>query len=226
MTGTTSLADSPAARAAAASRAQYKQEGYLQSLSDLSEDELRQQMSVTLSLEKEAMKEWLDSGDCYIISQAGKVHVPTCQSMGRFVDRDAAWFTNFRFPGRLLDCPDDDPIPVWPIFRTRAQIERLSNRMACPLCARHLAFLDKPEMPITWTYLRASSLNSKHFGTDFKLSDGTPLGALLRITTEETIEGLTFSAKFSQAEAPITDPDTELMYRTGMRALGNAAQKS
>ncbi|CAH0126374.1 hypothetical protein SRABI83_00090 [Arthrobacter sp. Bi83] len=226
MTGTTSLADSPAARAAAASRAQYKQEDYLQSLSDLSEEELREQMRVTLALEKEAMKEWMDSGDCYIISQAGKVHVPTCQSMGRFVNRDAAWGLNLRYPDRLLDGPDEDPIPVWPILRTRAQIESLAKRTACPLCALDLAFLDKPERAITWTYLRARSLNSQHFGTDFKLADGTPLGALTKITTEETIDGLTFSATFSQAEAPITEPDTELMYRTGMRALGNAAQKS
>lgn len=211
--------DSPAARAAAASRARYKEEGYLQFLSGLSDDELRTKMKETVCLEKAAMKEWLDSGDCYIASLAGKVHVPTCESMRRFVDRDSAWGLNLRFPDRLLDGPDDDPIPVWPILRTRAQVESLSKRTACPLCALHLEFLNKPERAITWTYLPASSLNSKHFGTEFRLADGPLLGALTRISTVETIDGLDFRADFEHAEAPVTDPDTRLMYRTGTRAL-------
>jgi hypothetical protein len=34
---------------------------------------------------------WLDSGICFILSSAGKVHLPQCPSMRQFVDRDAAW---------------------------------------------------------------------------------------------------------------------------------------
>ncbi|MFD0046989.1 hypothetical protein ACFVGV_17545 [Pseudarthrobacter scleromae] len=220
MTGTTSPADSAAGRAAAASRALYRQEDYIRTLQDLSHGELRDQMKETVSLEKAAIQEWLDSGDCYIISLAGKVHLPTCDSMKRFVDRDSAWFTNLRFPQRLQgESPDEDPIPVWPILRTRAQIEAMPRRTACPLCKPDLAHLDKARRAITWTYLPARSLNSKHFSTEFRLPNGSLLGALTRISTVETIDGLLFTAEFEHAEAPVTDPDTELMYQTGMRAL-------
>ncbi|MET4144116.1 hypothetical protein ABIB45_000983 [Arthrobacter sp. UYCo732] len=35
----------------------------------------------------------------------------------------------------------------------------------------------------------------------------------------ETAEGLVFSAEFDGAEEPVTDPLTELMYRTGSRPV-------
>lgn len=220
MTGTTSPADSPAGRAAAASRARYKDADYLKELCSLSHDEIRDRVKETAALEKAAMQGWLDSGDCYIISLAGKVHLPTCDSMKPFVDRDSAWITNLRFPQRLQgESPDEDPVPVWPILRTRAQIEAMPRRTACPLCKPDLAHLDKARRAITWTYLPARSLKSKHFGTEFRLPEGTLLGALTRITTVETIDGLDFTAEFEHAEAPVTDPDTELMYQTGTRAL-------
>lgn len=146
--------------------------------------------------------------------------MPTCDSIRRFVDRDSAWFTNFRFPQRLQgDSPDENSIPLWPILRTRAQIDAISRRTACPLCSPDIAHLDKAQGAIIWTYLPALSLKSKHFGTEFRLPDGTLLGALTRISTVETIDGLLYSAEFGNAEAPITDPDTELMYQTGSRAL-------
>jgi hypothetical protein len=71
----------------------------------------------------------------------------------------------------------------------------------------------------SWTYLPARSLGTKHFGTEFHLPPGTLLGVLTKISTVETIDGLEFSAEFEHAEAPVTDPDTELMYQTGTRAL-------
>lgn len=220
MTGMRSPADSPAGQAAAAARKLYKQEDYLSTLHDLSDDELRERIKETVALEEQAMQEWLDSGDCYIVSLAGKVHLPTCDSMRRFVDRRAAWGLNLRFPERLQgNSPDEDPIPVWPLLKTRAQIEAMPRRTACPLCKPGLAHLDKARRAITWTYLPARSLKSKHFGTEFRLPEGTLLGALTRITTVETIDGLVFTAEFEHAEAPVTDPDTELMYQTGTRAL-------
>ena len=214
------MTDSRAERTAVAARALYKQEDFLRSLDGLSDEELREHMRVTADLEKAAIKEWLDSGDCYIISLAGKVHLPTCDSMGRFVDRDSAWGLNFRFPKRLLgEGPDADPIPIWPILRTRAQIESLPSCTPCPLCAPMPVAPEKRFGANSWTYLRARSLNSKHFGTEFRLAEGTLLGALTKISTVETIDGFDFTAEFEHAEAPITDPDTEMMYRTGMRAL-------
>jgi hypothetical protein len=220
MTGTISPADSAAGKAAAAARELYKQEDYLGSLKGLSDDELRERFKETMALEKAALQEWLDSGDCFIVSLAGKVHIPTCDSMRRYVDRDNAWGWNFRFPDRLLAPPfDEDPIPVWPMLRTRAQIERVPRYVACPLCVPDLVNVGKVSPKITWTYLPARSLKSKHFGTEFRLAEGTLLGALTKITTVETIKGLAFAAEFEHAEAPVTDPDTELMYRTGTRAL-------
>jgi hypothetical protein len=218
MTGLTSPADSPAGQAAAAARELYKQEDYNSGLASRSDDELRERIRETVALEEQAMQEWLDSGDCYIVSLAGKVHLPTCESMRRFVDRQAAWGLNFRFPERLQgDSPDEDPIPVWPILRTRVQIEAMPRRTACPLCSPDLARLDKTQRAISWTYLPARSLKSKHFGTEFRLPEGTLLGALTKITTPEMIDGLD-RAEFEHAEAPVTDPDTEMMYQTGTRA--------
>jgi hypothetical protein len=81
MTGLTSPADSPAGQAAAAARKAYKQEDYISDLAALRDDELRERIRETVALEQEAMQEWLDSGDCYIVSLAGKVHLPTCDSM-------------------------------------------------------------------------------------------------------------------------------------------------
>ncbi|MDQ1053112.1 hypothetical protein QE394_001040 [Arthrobacter sp. SORGH_AS 212] len=224
MTGMTSPADSPAGQAAAAARELYKQDDYVQALQDLSHDELRDRMSETVALEKVAIQEWLDSGDCYVISHAGKLHLPTCDSMQRFMDRDSAWFTNLRFPQRLQgDAPDDDPIPAWPILRTRTQIEALSSYTPCPLCAPMPVPPEARFGAKQWTHLHARNLKSKHFGTEFRSADGSILGALTKITTVETIDGLDFTAEFEHAEAPITDPDIELMYRTGMRALANQA---
>lgn len=219
MTGP-SITDSPAQQAVAANRAQYRQEDFLRGLESLSENEIRDFMEETVALEGVAMQEWLDSGDCYIVSLAGKVHLPTCESMRRFVDRDAAWGINFRWPRRLVDPPEgENPVPVWPMLRTRAQLEAMPKRTACPLCRAGLVHLNKPQVAVTWTYLPARSLGSKHFGTEFRLPSGTLLGALTRISTVETIEGLEFSAEFEHAEAPVTDPDTEVMYQTGTRAL-------
>lgn len=220
MTGLTSPADSPAGQAAAAARELYRQKDYISALAGQSDVELRERIRETVALEEQAMQEWLDSGDCYIVSLAGKVHLPTCDSMKRFVDRQAAWGLNLRFPERLRgDSPDEDPIPVWPLLKTRAQIEAMPRRTACPLCKPDLAHLDKARRTVTWTYLPARSLKSKHFGTEFRLPEGTLLGPLTKITTVETIDGLNFRADFEHAEAPVTDPDTELMYQTGTRAL-------
>lgn len=216
----TSPADSPAGQAAAAARELYKQEDFLRALQDLSHDELRERMRATVALETAAMQEWLVAGDCYIISLAGKVHLPMCLSMHRFVDRAEAWGLNLRYPQRLReDSRGDDPIPVWPNLRTRAQIEGLSSYTPCPLCTPLPVPPEKRFGTNNWTYLRARNLKSKHFGTDFRLADGSVVGALTKITTVETIDGLDFTAEFGPAKAPITDPDTELMYRTGMRAL-------
>ncbi|WP_422759016.1 hypothetical protein [Paenarthrobacter sp. C1] len=220
MTGLISPADSPAGQAAAAARKAFKQEDYISALAGMSDGELRERIRETVVMEERALQEWLDAGDCYIVSLAGNVHLPTCDSMKRFVDRQAAWGLNLRFPQRLQgDSPDEDPIPAWPILRTRAQIEAMPRRTACPLCNPELAHLGKARRAITWTYLPARSLKSKHFGTEFRLPEGTLLGALTKITTVETIDGLDFRADFEHAEAPVTDPDTELMYQTGTRAL-------
>lgn len=218
MTGT-SITDSPAQQAAAANRARYKQEDFRRSLEGLGDNEIRGLMDKTVALESAAMQEWLDSGDCYIVSLAGKVHLPSCDSMRRIVDRDAAWGVNFRFPVRLLDPPEyENPVRVWPLLRTRAQLEAMPKRTACPLCRPGLVHLNKPQVAIIWTYLPARSLDAKHFGTEFRFPSGTLLGALMKISTVETIDGLEFSAEFEHAEAPVTDPDTELMYQAGTRA--------
>lgn len=213
------MTQSPEELEEAAAEALSDQEDYLRSLRYLSDDELLAQMRAKLAEEKRAMNEWLDSGDCYIISGSGKVHAPTCGSVRPFVDRDAAWEPYFANLDRVRDWHGDDSAPSWPILATRAEVESLPKYIACSVCAPELNHADKRIGAKGWTVLPVSSLKSKHFGTEFRLADGTELGALTRISTEETIEGLIFTAEFDKAEAPVADPATKVMYRTGTRAL-------
>jgi hypothetical protein len=101
-----------------------------------------------------------------------------------------------RFPGKTLEWLNEDNLPQRPNLKTPAQIEALPKYTACPLCTPDLAHVNKPQRAITWTYIPAASLKSKHFGTEFRLANGTRLGALTRITTEETIDELAFKAEF------------------------------
>lgn len=213
------MAQSPEELQEAAAKSLSEQEDYLRSLRYLSDDELLAQMRAMLAEEKKAMNEWLDSGDCYIISGSGKVHTPACGSVRPFVDRDAAWEPYFANLDRVRDWHGDDSAPAWPVLATRAEVESLRKYTACTVCDPALNHADKRVGAKGWTVLPASNLKSKHFGTEFSLADGTELGALTRISTEETIEGLIFAAVFDKAEAPVTDPATKVMYRPGTRAL-------
>lgn len=67
------------------------QEDYIRSMRHLSDEDLRAQLVATLRDEKSAVTRWLDAGDCFVMSGAGKVHLPSCPSMTAFVDRDKAW---------------------------------------------------------------------------------------------------------------------------------------
>ena len=65
---------------------------------------------------------------------------------------------NFRWPGRLLDqLEGEDPVPVWPMLRTRAQLEAVPKRTACPLCRPGLVYINKPQVAISWAYLPAAA---------------------------------------------------------------------
>jgi hypothetical protein len=62
--------------------------------------------------------------------------------------------------------------------------------------------------------LKAGSLGTKHFGKDFRLVDGTKIGALTKISRVETTDGLEFKAEFDGLDFPVTDPSIEMMYST------------
>lgn len=192
-------------------------EDHVQSQRHLSDEELRTQLVDTLRKEKAVVDRWADSGDCFIISGSGKVHLPTCPSMRALVDRDAAWAPYLDDLERVRDWHGDDNAPPMPAFLTRADVEELARYTSCSVCEPSLAHTDKRPSARDWTLLKAGSMNYRHFGTAFSLVDGTELGILTRIARDETADGLEFSVYFDGLIDPVTDPLLEVMYRTGTR---------
>ena len=199
------------------------QEDYVRSMRHLTDEQLRAQLVDTLRKEKAKIADWLDSGDCFIIAGSGKVHLPSCPSMRQFVDRDAAWAPYLDDLERVRDWHGDDNAPAFPALRTRAQIEAMRTYRICPTCAPTLDHTDKRSGAKGWTVLKAGSLNRRHLGTTFSRSDGTGIGVLAKISTIETLEGTDFHAVFDGLDSPVTDPATELMYRTGTRVQQGTA---
>lgn len=195
----------------------HAQEDFIRSQRHLSDDELRAQLVDTLRKEKALVDQWVDSGDCFIISGSGKVHLPTCPSMRALVDRDAAWAPYLDDLERVRDWHGDDNAPPMPALLTRADVEDLARYTSCPVCAPSLDHADKRPSARGWTMLKAGSLNYRHFGTAFSLADGTEIGVLTRIAKDETADGLEFAAYFDGVVEPVTDPLIEVMYRTGTR---------
>lgn len=193
------------------------QEDYIRSLRHLSDDELRAQLVNTLRKEKSAVDAWLDAGDCFLMSAAGKVHLPSCQSMLPFIDRDRAWAPYLANLDRVRDWHGSDNAPPMPALLTRAGVEAMTAYKTCTVCAPSLDHADKRAGVKGWTVLKAGSLNRRHLGTAFSLPDGSAIGALTKITRVETLDGTELSAEFEGLGAPVTGPGTELMYRTGTR---------
>jgi hypothetical protein len=209
--------DSIVERARVAARTLNEQEDYERSLRYMSDDELRAQLVEKLREEKAVIARWLDAGDCYLISGAGRVHLPSCPSMRRFMDRDAAWAPYLDDLERVRDWHGDDNAPPMATMRTRAQVESLRSYRICPTCAPTLDHTDKRTGAKGWTALQAGSLNRKHLGTSFCLAHGTDIGTLTRLAMVETLEGTDFHAGFDGLEHPVNDPAVGLMYRTGTR---------
>ena len=188
----------------------------------LSDEELLQQLADTLRGEKAVIERWVDSGDCFILTAAGKVHLPSCPTMRNLVDREAAWAPYLDDLERVRDWQGSDSAPPMPALLARSDVEDLMRYSACPVCAPTLDLKDKRPVVPGWTLLPAGSLNFKHFGIAFSLAEGIEIGALIKISKVETADGLDFSAEFDGAVDPITDPLTELMYRTGERPTAQA----
>lgn len=205
----------------AAAEAMYEQEDYLRSQGHLSDDELRAQLVDTLGKEKAVIDRWIDSGDGFILWGAGKVHLPTCPSMCVIVDREAAWAPYLDDLERVRDWHGSDSAPPMPALLTRFDVEELKRYTVCPVCAPTLDHTEERTVGRGWTLVSAGSLNFKHFGTVFSL-DGVEIGALTRISRVETADGLDFTTEFDRLVDPVTDPLTELMYRTGTRPQAKA----
>jgi hypothetical protein len=194
------------------------QEDYIRSMRHLSDDELRAQLVDTLRKEKAAVDGWLDAGDCFLMSGAGKIHLPNCPSMWRFMDRDAAWAPYLGDLERVRDWHGSDNAPPMPALLTRAGVEAMTAYKTCPVCAPALDHADKRDGATGWTVLKAGSLNRRHLGTVFSLPDGSEIGALTKITRVDTLNGTDFRVEFDGLDAPVTGPATEVTYRTGTRA--------
>ncbi|MCC9175840.1 hypothetical protein [Arthrobacter sp. zg-Y179] len=196
-----------------ASKALNEQENFLRRQDYLSDEELTENLLAGIRREKAIVESWLDSGDCFVLSSAGKVHLPQCSSMRQFMDREAAWAPYLRDLERVRDW-SGDTYPSMPVLRTRAQVEDLKAYKTCPMCAPTLDHSDKRQGVRGWTLLKAGSLKAKHFGKTFSLAGGSSIGVLTEISTVETAQGLDFRAEFDGLAAPVTDPMTQVMYRT------------
>lgn len=192
-------------------------EDYIRSQRHLSDDELRAQLVDTLRKEKTLVDQWIDAGDCFIVSGSNKVHLPKCPSMRAVVDREAAWAPYLDDLERVRNWHGSDNAPPMPALMTRADVEDLTRYTSCPVCAPTLDHTDKRPVARGWTALKAGALNYRHFGTEFSLADGKEIGVLTRITRDETADGLDFAAYFDGTVEPVADPLVELMYRTGTR---------
>lgn len=196
-------------------------ENYLRRMDFLTDDELREKMKESIRKEKATLDRWAESGEFFILSGARKVHLPTCPSMRRDMDRDAAWGPYLRFPERVRDWRGDDHSPGMPTLLTRADVEALPKYATCPLCSPTLDHTDKRRNPKGWTVLKAGSLKAKHFGRTFFLSSGAELGELTRLMRDETPTGTDFRAEFSGGASHVTDPDAVIQYRTPLPGEAN-----
>ncbi|MCC3269485.1 hypothetical protein MUG94_08130 [Arthrobacter gengyunqii] len=201
-------------REQAAVRALNEQEDYVRRMGHLSDEELTRQLVATLRQEKTRLDRWIDSGECFILSSAGKIHLPQCPSMRQFMDRDAAWKPYLDDLDRVRDWHGSDNAPDMPTLLTRAEVEGLKAYKTCSVCAPTLDHTDKRPGLRGWTVLKCGSLKTKHFGKYFSFVAGEEMGVLTRISTVETIGGLEFRAEFDGLDDPVTDPSVEVMYPT------------
>ena len=195
-------------------RALNEQEDYVRRLGHLSDEELTRQLVATLRQEKARVDRWVDSGDCFVLSSAGKVHLPQCPSMRQFMDRDAAWKPYLDDLERVRDWHGNDNAPDMPTLLTRTDVEGLKTYKTCPVCAPTLDHTDKRPGLRGWTVLKCGSLKTKHFGKVFNFVGGEKIGVLKRISTVETMDGLEFRAEFDGLDSPVADPSMEVMYPT------------
>lgn len=112
-------------------------EDYVRRMDYLTDDELRKQMKESIRKEKAALDKWAASGEFFILSGARKVHLPTCPSMRRDMDRDAAWGPYLRFPERARHWHGDDHSPGMPTLLTRSSVEELPSTRRARSARRH-----------------------------------------------------------------------------------------
>jgi hypothetical protein len=189
----------------------------LMSQRDQSDEALLAQLADTLHKEKALVDRWSASGDCFIISDSGKVHLPTCPTVGPLVDREAAWAPYLDDLERVRDWHGTDNAPPMPALMTRADVEELTRYTSCPDCAPVLDHTEKRPSVRGWTTLKAGSLGFRHFGVPFSLVAGAEIGVLIKLSRVETADGLDFAAEFGGIAEPVTDPLAEVMYRDGTR---------
>lgn len=206
--------ESAAERGQADAHERYAHGDDLHGQQHLSDAELRHQLADTLRKETALVEKWVSSGDSFVLSDAGKVHLPSCSDIRAIMDREAAWAPYLEDLERVRDWHGTDNAPPMPALLTRADVEDLASYTACPSCAPTLDHTEKRATARGWAAVRAGGLNFRHFGTVFSLADGTELGTLTRISRVETADGLDFAAEFDGTVVPLADPLTELVYRT------------
>lgn len=189
-------------------------EDYLRRMDYLTDDELREKMKESMRREKAALDKWAASGEFFIMSGARKVHLPTCPTMSRDMDRDRAWGPYLRDLERVRDWHGDDNSPRMPTLLTRAEVEALPKYGTCHICAPTLDHTDKRKAPKGWTTLKAGSLKGKHIGLLFYGADGQAIGELVRITRVDTSAGQDLEVSFAGITEPLTDSEKMLQYRT------------
>jgi hypothetical protein len=127
------------------------QEDSIRSMRHLSDDELRAKLVNALREEQAAVDRWLDAADCFVMSGAGRIHLPNCPSVSGFIDRSKAWAPYLDDLERVRDWHGSDNVPPMPALLTRADVEAMRAYKTCPVCAPALDHVDKRVGVKGWT---------------------------------------------------------------------------
>lgn len=187
------------------------EEDYLRRQHNLKDEELRAEVHQRIRNEKAAINSWFRSGEFFILARSGRVHLPTCETVSHWLDRDTMWEPYLLDLERVKDWHGSDNYPVFPTLLDRASVEARRSYTTCQTCSPALDHTVKRGGRRGWQNVLAGHLGPKHFGLHMSTPDGRDIGQLVRVASVLTAKGRNFLAEFTGPE-PITDPDVVLMY--------------
>ncbi|MHA7209570.1 hypothetical protein [Arthrobacter sp. MDT1-65] len=206
--------DSAEARRSAAMDELNAREDYLRREEYRSDDELRAELKETIRQEKKTVDSFAGT-EYYVVSESGKVHLPTCGVVRRYFDRDAIWEPYLDDLKWARDWHGDYRPPRMPNLYTRAAIESSEKYEMCELCSPTLDHTTKGAREAKdkhWQSVVVGRLAEQHFDKPLFTLEGDELGTLVRVASLRTKDGLDFQAEFTTG-AVLTDPESKVRYK-------------